>query len=1014
MHFFIDHTKLPNQSSADLKYGPSSTEPENSFILSTQFQLTEEAKAFACQSGMMVVRKNDSDPNNLVNLYIKPDKHVEIEGLAVRYYIYRGVKFSSFFTMNGSVVEIKPENASTNNEFIASYWRNRTKIALKFVDEVVAPSPLKIGYGDNNLPLTDPTNLNENRPIRDLFNGKAPAKAFKVVEGMWIGDFTKDSKISFEIQLDTELRSTTTLGTSALHSVSISLSNLTDDLAIKRRKELVTTYIDPSAFFGMHADVGLKISTYSGATKNTVTKKLSDPDGIFRNIILKFENKHRVYLDIKSEKGMSYNFYNNYKISSTDASNIKLNGSTSSVEYVTSGWPIMFFETLSTDTTQNRKKLSLKLRIDGNNTPILYLANKSNSHKTTSEQKNFLKIKKDGTTGWTNEVVIFPRHLGDTNKNILANHIKLYYFIGEAVDTNTRLKNKTYYDSSFCSIDIENIGEQLLPGKMLKSSIPVYIKEPLQTNGTGNFSFASETGTYWDNSRILFYSKKLFSGGSYEGGSGKKYLPTYSRPLKLETINNSSFNAGLRREFDIVCKKYQTTQGDLKILGVNSYHKYNDKDFKAPLLPKPIRQHKEDLMLFGITLTEFQRLKSVTGLSTHHPRHIFLHPDYTNFLVDSNNMRYYRFIVKVQGLNADGTPTIVEPTTPVIVYSRDKQFFHSLDFAQNEDYNFGRSFTGDNRIEFHIYNDGITRINDNIDLALIRKKRVTGIAANQAGYYTIVNDDSVTNDTSSSQEIYYLYYNQSSNSVVTNTTTHDSLCHLNVIMDYKRVFDGTVYPTVTTTQGFANLEYTEIFDFTSIPGDIWAKRSYKHNNENNGTIITRGIIKRKRVNGVTTETYANKKYKKLNIRVFMVIVNEAQLDNSLANRFNWLDTVRYFARPDLFAVFLAALRNIDFTISCFGFAYPDASSFPSNLHVNGNAFDTNYKRLEGQTTNDQDLEFIRAINRYGIGTFRIGPNLASLRNAVNSNQDSNTGIRWLEGGELHNTHLHTEDITIDK
>lgn len=298
MHFFIDHTKLTEQTSSDFRFGPKTSDPNNEFVLSTQFQLTEDAKVFACQSGMMVVRKNDSDPDNLVNLYIKPDKHVDIEGFAVRYYIYRGVKFSSFFTKNGSIIEITPENTS-NNEFIASYWRNRTKIALKFIDNIVSPSPLKIGYGDNNLPLSDPSNLNENRPISELFNDKAPAKAFKVVEEMWIGNFTKDSKISFEIQLDTELRSSTTLGTSALNSASISFSDLSDDLAIKRRKELVTTYIDPSSFFGMHADVGLKISTYSGTTKNTVTKKLSDSDGIFRNIILKFENKHRVYLDIK-------------------------------------------------------------------------------------------------------------------------------------------------------------------------------------------------------------------------------------------------------------------------------------------------------------------------------------------------------------------------------------------------------------------------------------------------------------------------------------------------------------------------------------------------------------------------------------------------------------------------------------------------------------------------------------------------------------------------------------------
>lgn len=83
MHFFIDHNQLPQQAFSDMKFGPNISDPQNAFNLTTQFQLTVDAKAFACQSGMMVVRKNDYDPDNLVNFYIKLDKHVEIEGVAV-------------------------------------------------------------------------------------------------------------------------------------------------------------------------------------------------------------------------------------------------------------------------------------------------------------------------------------------------------------------------------------------------------------------------------------------------------------------------------------------------------------------------------------------------------------------------------------------------------------------------------------------------------------------------------------------------------------------------------------------------------------------------------------------------------------------------------------------------------------------------------------------------------------------------------------------------------------------
>jgi len=188
--------------------------------------------------------------------------------------------------------------------------------------------------------------------------------------------------------------------------------------------------------------------------------------------------------------------------------------------------------------------------------------------------------------------------------------------------------------------------------------------------------------------------------------------------------------------------------------------------------------------------------------------------------------------------------------------------------------------------------------------------------------------------------------------------------------------------------------------------NVWAQKSYKHTNRN---VLTRGKTKS---NGVI----GNKKYESFNKKIFMVLADETQINNCLltSNKLKWVGTVRLFARPDLFAVFLGALIDINSVsgflngnetkLECGGFAYPDASSFPSNLHVNGDAFDTNYF-----ANTNNNFAFISAIHKYGVGQFKIGQksDLTPLFNQVTT-----AGFSTLSRDGDHDTHLHTQGIKI--
>src|SRR4051812_15600111 len=94
MHFFIDHTKLTAQTAAQA-YGPVFTFETAQYNVTSQLNLSDNAKAFACQDAMMLVISIDP-LSTLVNLILKPIAGSGKDFPAIKYYVYRGLLKSSF------------------------------------------------------------------------------------------------------------------------------------------------------------------------------------------------------------------------------------------------------------------------------------------------------------------------------------------------------------------------------------------------------------------------------------------------------------------------------------------------------------------------------------------------------------------------------------------------------------------------------------------------------------------------------------------------------------------------------------------------------------------------------------------------------------------------------------------------------------------------------------------------------------------------------------------------------
>lgn len=1009
MHFFIEHTVVHNnqqvrlsQSQGDMRFGPDPANPTTQFNITTQFQSIASRKAFACQRGMMFLQRDDNN-SNLVNAIIKPIVPVKINGITVKYYIYRGLNYSDFFIADSGYFQNDDdrhymiEASTVTSEFINSFWNAARKSheSEGNNDPLGRISARKVGYV-HQLHVYEGSFLVEN-----IFNSQDSVKSAFVEEGMWIGNFTVGSNIGFEIVVESDLKAVTLFDIRRNSIIDISSSSLSE-LKKRRIKELVLSYIDPAAFFGTHSDLGVNVSTYSGNIKSTVLIKGSD---LYINLISLFTNKNKVYLDIRSERGMSYNFYNTYL--DDNSRNFTINGTDEL--YGTDGWPIKIYNA-AVGHSNNRNMITFRLRTngsdqpqltnEGNIQPVLYLENDKFSSPDTSNQFNFFRL--SNNNGWiTQQTLYYPNVVEGNIRSNIANYIRLYYYIGKLDDIdqeesrprdNHRLWSNKCYDSAFCSIDLEGLGNINIQNQYVQSSNPLYIEEKMQTNGTGNFAFLAESGAYWDQERILFYTKALDKNA--EKGSGKKYFRIRERnPL---TINNRQFDTILKPDFDILCKRYD----GINILGINYYKKGAGNNERV--------QEKEDLMLLGLTITELESIKyAVRNFSENHPKYIFLERDHTDHLTDAaTGYRYYRYNVRIRGVNnagecvfADQDPVWGSQFPATVVYSRDNIFFSSDLFSRNETLSEGHTTPGDNIIKYEIHHNNNIYINDNIDLALVRKSRM-------------INEHQVEPEAdhlnTTVQEIYYQYYGPDNAHPV-------DIAHFNIVMANKMIRRLGV-----TNIPDAYIENTDII-YTNRIDPSNAKRSFCHQ-ETEDIIVTRNLSGRNQ----------GTRYENLGKKIFMVhFVSELNNDgsdqrnqvftstnNNLGLIFSYYDTRRRFAHPHLAAIVFGAMIRTELAIDCTGFGFWDGTSYPSYNHVNGLGIDSKYfAQLPGTSGQwNLDIEWLRALNEYGITYFCIGnatrlptfnpeARRVPLVNQARLGQDR-------DGATTHDNHLHSDILAL--
>lgn len=658
MHFFIDHTAFPTTTQiVENSYGPIVGDEENIYKVTSEFILddaTSVHRAFACMSGLIIVQQSDVD-EDMVNLVLKPSLGIDIPFNNVRYFIYRGLKKSSFINVDD---DITAAGVSGNSEFIERIW---DELDQRKVDEPTAPDPIKESIGYDNS-LSGSTRLDE------VFWGKFDAKPIYVKEGEWIGDFYQDNGdphlIGIDIMLDSSLgKFDPDLSFVRSGNFLINATGLTG-LVLKAKRDQILGFIDPAAFFGLHFYDGLKTSTYSGVTKTTVPKK---EDELYTDLLTKFFTANRVYLDVRSEKGYSYNYYSNYDDGSGNQLKIG-NSSTTPVAqvYSSNAWPLIYFDS-GLATTEEQNDLIINLRLDDNTKPVIFIENSNLlGNRKVKKFINYKELLNSDPANYSKDVKLyFPNNGTGATKDNVSYYLKLMYFRTEFNEEapTTVFNDVNYYNNGFNSIDLPDLGNPEIPVKH------IYNPEVFYVNGIINeteFAYITKAGSFFDSERILFYKNIIYINKPFNEsyiGQGVDNEITL-----MEEYPPSLFHSNLKSNVDKFRIIVDSEDYFFNVVSINHFNS---------LFPD-----RSQLNLIGLTLDELENLKILSGLSSHHLRYIAMNLKELSPFIDEDGKNYNTYDLKIVGL--DNFADFNSVSSDESVNSTDNLGFTSLNFAEQE------------------------------------------------------------------------------------------------------------------------------------------------------------------------------------------------------------------------------------------------------------------------------------------------------------------------------------------
>lgn len=664
-----------------------------------QFRTTSKinytGKVYSICIGQVFLQPNTQD-NTKVNLIVRPFRQ-PINGLPIKYFVYRGLNKSDFLTADEKQIQPKGENAtgfvnSIREEFEKFNSQNGSvpPFLSKYIgypnseaegNEIQQETDLLDNYffklstpkDENGEPMNEEINEFE-LPIipQGTFLGNA-SETLGIDVILNEGDYTIENDPNpFKLNLDFARSSDYVLNT------SLGLS----DFQKKLVRESATQFIDIAAFYGLHAHGKGKIYT-NGQKDNPV----EDPEKIFQ-LIEKYKTATTTYLYIQSNRQRSYNFYGNYEISENDEDNMMVGTKIADLtkKKFDEGWSVWQFP--------NVPSLVLKLTTDHNSSAGLYvkqgILNSSTNHEDYFiRDKNLLEEIPENTTGNLNftKPLIFD-FVKEQNGKSVSSIIQLIYEgvilpVGKTIDTenpeNTQIIYMKDIDDVFGLIDVKPLiqaqsqhekhyvtdhnlllinFENKTGGKDIATVTTKRVEDVIQKNEDETlprFTYETLLNNIRQNTGSFFQSNSAYIDNSNSGtisySKGRNNLYTPEKPYYLKTEVFTGFDGNT-----ITGLSLQVQDGTLpskKLLGITGDE--NDK-FRA--------------------LIDSNQLNN--------PKFFFKNEleDEESYYTSSEGIQYRKYSLCVIGENQNGELKFFEPESKVFVTTIDQCVFASEGYSK--------------------------------------------------------------------------------------------------------------------------------------------------------------------------------------------------------------------------------------------------------------------------------------------------------------------------------------------
>ncbi len=563
-YFFTDVDLLQTQN-ASQAFGPISN---TSFRTTSLHQSSSNANAYAVCDGQVFIQQN-SQNSNLVNLLIKPKNQGIVNFVNVKYFVYRGILKNTLISTSNSDV-IAPAN--TNN-LTEKLWQAQQDLNA---DEDEAnnqqpgtttdePSVNAIGY-----------DLSTSKSDSDLvdtafFDNNSLFKFQFVDAGDKIGIFDSQN-IGFEIMIDS-IGFHPTFGMIRGQEHLLSAPNLPSNPSTSQliqhhsNTSQVLNFFDPVAYYGLHFNN--KVYAFESTSPDRIKKQ---GDSISSDLLSKFFNNGKVYLDIRNENNLYFNYCNNY------GNDLNLSfsetGGLGQQNFYTSNWPLKIIDSSSFFPSGNKIHLRVAMPEGDNTKPLFYLGEATTNSSYPKALKGSKKfVKSVFSSGFTDEIhLAAPSSSGQS----VSWYFKLFYIKridanaspanSSVVTTDHHLDNLFFIDDLFSKWDsppeyitkyVGQVHETFVDAEPF--GFACMAKSGISSNGTNIVFYAQPTDFYLSGNTGGSISKEVKSGISKkdsffriveEALSGIKFFkkeiePTPGQTLQFLKLVNKSNNGVL-------------------------------------------------------------------------------------------------------------------------------------------------------------------------------------------------------------------------------------------------------------------------------------------------------------------------------------------------------------------------------------------------------------------------------------------------------------------------------------